>query len=94
MVPADGSRGWPQSIQQYNTIYSKHVSQDICKDRASLSIIYTQTAEEAGLSPLLPRSSQGGLSGWGKKVTLVCFYILYIYLLIAPWHLMFTAGLV
>lgn len=54
MVPVDGSRGQPQSVQQYNTIYSKHVSQDICKDRASLSIIYTQTVEEAGLSPPLP----------------------------------------
>lgn len=26
-----------------------------------------------------------------EKVPLVCFYILYIYLLIAPWHLMFAA---
>lgn len=69
MVPADGSRGWPQSVQQYNTTYSKHISQDICKDRASLSIIYTQTAEEAGLSPPLPRSSQGWTLGVGEKST-------------------------
>lgn len=64
MVAADGSRAWPQSLQRYTTIYSKHVSQDICGDRASVSVIYTQTA---GLDPPLLQSSQGWNLGVGKK---------------------------
>lgn len=49
------------------------------------------TAEEAGLSPLLPPSSQEGALR-REKGTACCFYRLYVCLLIAPWHLMFTAG--
>lgn len=49
------------------------------------------TAEEAGLSPLLPPSSQEQALG-REKGTACCFYRLYVCLLIAPWHLMFTAG--
>lgn len=61
MVAADGSRQWPQSLQQYNTIYSKHVSQDICGDRASVNIIYTQAAEGAGLDPHYCKAVMDGI---------------------------------
>lgn len=49
------------------------------------------TAEEAGLSPLLPPSSQERALR-REKSNACCFYRLYVCLLIAPWHLMFTAG--
>lgn len=67
MVAADGSRGWPQSFQRYNTIYNKHFSQDICGDRASVNIIYTQTVEGAGLDPPLLQSSHGWNLRAGRK---------------------------
>lgn len=70
----------PSHFGGTNTIYSKHVSQDICGDRASVNIICTQTAEGAGLGPPLLQSSQGWNLGAGEKVPLVCFYILYTHL--------------
>lgn len=80
VLSEDGGRGWPHSVQRYNTIYSKHVSQDICKDRASLSIICTQRAEKADLSPLLLQSSQGWTLRLGKKYHWFAFtYCTYIY---------------
>lgn len=64
MVPVDGSRGWPQLVQQYNTIYSKHISQDVCEDRASLSVIYTDS--RGGWAEPSATTKQSRMDSWGE----------------------------